>query len=100
MREPVTPTQTKSWGIVRYAAGSVAFPEDDAAAFDGWYSDREEALAVAQDWIARHPQWIVTLVCSDLIWFGDGDYSRSKKPLTQREFELVNTFCNGGNRDD
>jgi hypothetical protein len=88
----VTPPsdQEKTWGIIRYAPGSGAFPRDDAAAFDGWYSDRNDALAVARDWVARHPQWIVALVRSDLIWFGDGDFSEfRRRPLTRREQGLA-----------
>lgn len=84
----------KCWGIICYAAGSGLFPEDDAAAFDGWYSDRSDALAVAQDMVARRPYWIVGLVYSDLVWFGDGDFSGWMKPLTQREFELVERQTN------
>jgi hypothetical protein len=34
----------------------------------------------------RHPQWIVALVRSDLIWSGDGDFSElRRRPLTRRE---------------
>ena len=64
------PSNQKTWGIIRYAPGSGTFPEDDAAAFDGWYGDRQDALAVAQDWVAQHPQWIVGLVQSELclVW--------------------------------
>jgi hypothetical protein len=32
------PSKEVSWGIIRYAPGSGDFPEDDAAAFDGWYT--------------------------------------------------------------
>ena len=45
-----------SWGIIRYAPFSGTFPEDDAAAFDGWYSIREWALAIAKDWVERYPR--------------------------------------------
>ena len=44
-----TPSDQQTWGIIRYAAGSGTFPQDDAAAFDGWYSLRDDALAVARD---------------------------------------------------
>jgi hypothetical protein len=80
----------ETWGIIRYAAGSGTRPENDAAAFDGWYSNREDALAVARDWVARNPQWIVALVRSDLVWFGDGDFSKVKhRLLTWREHYLA-----------
>jgi len=79
-----------SRGIIRYAPGSGAFPEDDAAAFDGWYADREDALAVARDRITRHPHWIVGLVRSDVIWFGSGDFSSFRDcPITTREKALT-----------
>jgi hypothetical protein len=42
------PSKEVSWGIIRYAPGSGDFPEDDAASFDGWYTNREDALAVAK----------------------------------------------------
>jgi hypothetical protein len=86
MEDPVTPTKQVTWGIIRYAAGSGNFPVDDAAGFDGWYSDREEALAVARDWAALHPHWIVALVQSDLVWFGNGDFQGFRdRPFTKRE---------------
>jgi hypothetical protein len=79
-----------SWGIIGYALGSGDFPEDDAAAFDGWYADREGALAVAKDWVARHPHWLVGLARSDLIWFGPGDFSSFRdRPITTREKTLT-----------
>jgi hypothetical protein len=84
------PSKEVSWGIIRYAPGSGDFPEDDAASFDGWYTDREDALATAKDWVARHPHWIVGLVRSDLIWFGPGDFSSfGDRPITARERTLT-----------
>ena len=84
------PSNQKTWGIIRYAPGSGTFPEDDAAAFDGWYSDKQDALAVAQDWVAQHPQWIVGLVQSELVWFGNGDLTSIRnRPLTGREKNLL-----------
>ena len=80
------PSDQVSWGIIRYAAGSGPTPETDAAAFDGWYRDRAQARMVAKDWVARHPHWIVGLVRSDPVWFGDGDFtSLSHAPITYRE---------------
>ncbi len=79
----------QSWGIIRYAAGSGSVPEEDAAAFDGWYADRAEALAIATDWAARYPQWVVALVRSDHIWFGHGDFTTMRnRPLTAREADF------------
>lgn len=74
-----------SWGIVRYASGSGSVPEADATAFDGWYMDRSAALAIFEDWTRRFPQWVVALVRSDVIRFGDGDFSGIERPLTKRE---------------
>jgi hypothetical protein len=74
-----------TWGIIRYAAGSGSFPDDDAAGFDGWYSDRKEAMAVAESWVQEYSGWIVALVQSDQVWFGQADFSGWKKPLTERE---------------
>ena len=82
MVDPVEPVSQTTWGIIRYAPGSGAFPEDDAAGFDGWYSDRADALDVAERWKLRFPQWIVALVESDMIWVGNGDFSRVRYPLT------------------
>lgn len=83
------PDAQLTWGIIRYAPGSGTFPADDAAAFDGWYVDRRNALAVAEDWAERHPRWIVGLVRSDLVWFGDGNFTRfANRPITKREFNL------------
>jgi len=77
--------QQQTWGVIRYAPGSGSFPDDDAAGFDGWYTDRADAFAVARDWVAQYPQWIIGLVRSDLIWFGNGDFSACRRPLTKRE---------------
>jgi hypothetical protein len=83
---PPAPVEQASWGIIRYAAGSGRLPQEDAAAFDGWYTDRAVALEVAADWVRKHPQWIVGLVRSDLLWFGDGDFATvAERPLTVRE---------------
>jgi hypothetical protein len=58
--------------------------------FDGWYSDKQDALAVAQQWVARHPQWIVALVQTELVWFGNGDFTSIKnRPLTGREKNII-----------
>jgi hypothetical protein len=84
------PPKQVSCGIIRYAPGSGDFPENDAASFDGWYMSREDALAVAKDWVARHPHWIVGLVRSDVIWFGPGDFSSFRdRPITEREKGLT-----------
>lgn len=81
-------TEQDSWGVIRYAPASGPMPGDDAAAFDGWYYDRDDALAVAEDWKTRFPQWIVALVSSEVIAFGNGDFS-GIYPLTQREHFLM-----------
>jgi hypothetical protein len=66
--------------------GSGLTCDQDAAGFDGWYSDREDALAVFNDWRRRLPYWIVALVQQDLTWFGDGDFHAVRgHPLTARE---------------
>jgi hypothetical protein len=69
-------TNQRTWGIIRYAAGSGMSPEDDCAAFDGWYSDRNEALAVYQDMCKRCPHWIVALVESEEIRFTDSAWEK------------------------
>jgi len=56
--------------------GSGTACDEDAASFDGWYTDRAAAAAVMQDWVKRFPHWI-GLVHSDQVWFGAGDYSVS-----------------------
>ncbi|MGA7809299.1 hypothetical protein [Bradyrhizobium sp.] len=87
-RQPQTaaPVAQQSWAVVRYAPDSGDTPEDDAAAFDGWYSDRNDAIAVASGWAASYPQWIVGIVESDLIWIGNGDFGAVQdRPLIARE---------------
>jgi hypothetical protein len=43
-------------------------------------------VAVARDWVERHPQWIVALVQTELVWFGNDDFTSIKnRPLTGRE---------------
>jgi hypothetical protein len=86
------PSSQVTWGIIRYAAGSGAAPEDDAAGFDGWYTDRKVAVSIARDWAARFPSWIVALVRSDLVWFGNGNFATvAARPLTQREVGFAAT---------
>jgi hypothetical protein len=88
----VEPCSQITWGIIRYAPGSGLACDEDAAGFDGWYSDRQDALDQAKDWSSRFPQWIVALVQSDQIWFGNGDFTTVReRPLTWRE----NAFANG-----
>jgi len=60
-----------TWGIVRYAPGTGRFPDEDIAAFDGWYADRSEAVAIYKYWIKRCPGWIVAVVKQDLATFPD-----------------------------
>jgi hypothetical protein len=87
--KPVKPVGQDTWGIIRYAPGSGSFPKDDAAAFDGWYADRKEALAVAEEWAREHSYWIVALVRSDQVWFGEGNFTNVQGPLTKRECEFA-----------
>jgi hypothetical protein len=49
--------------------------DEDAAGFDGWYTDRAIAAAIMRDWVKRFPHWVVGLVLSDQIWFGAGNYA-------------------------
>jgi hypothetical protein len=84
-------SENLGWGIIRYAPGSGSFPEDDAAGFDGWYADKTEAFAVAQDWARRFPDWIVALVYAHKGWDGDKDFSAVRhRALTTRERAIMN----------
>lgn len=86
----VRPVKELAWGIIRYAPDSGSAPEDDAAGFDGWYRDRTIALAIARSWAKLYPFWVVALVSTDLVWFGDGDFSPFRHhPLTAREHKLL-----------
>ena len=38
--------------------GSGTACDEDAASFDGWYTDRAAAAAVMQDWVKRFPHWL------------------------------------------
>jgi hypothetical protein len=42
-------SKQNTWDIIRYAPGSGTACDEDAAAFDGWYTDRAAAAAVMQD---------------------------------------------------
>jgi hypothetical protein len=57
-----------SWGIIRFAPGTGSIPEGDAAAFGGWYADREDAKAQYNDWCKRFPNWIIAIVQQDEDW--------------------------------
>ena len=86
MQEMSETKQRKRWGIIRYAPGSGTFCDDDAAAFDGWYSDHEDALEIARAWHASHYGWIVAVVCQDQVFYGGGDFTTvADRPLTRRE---------------
>jgi len=71
-------TNEPVYGIIRYAAGSGSRPDQDVAAFDGWYSDKEDANAVFLDWKQRFPRWIVVVVEQAGAHWGDGDYSHHR----------------------
>jgi hypothetical protein len=83
------PEKEKSWGVIRYAPGSGVRCEDDAAGFDGWYSIRGWAVDVAEYWVKEYPGWIVAIIQSDQIWFGQGDFSNWSKPLTIPERSIT-----------
>jgi hypothetical protein len=89
--EPPQKTKKIHWGIIRYAPGSGLTPEEDAAAFDGWYTHFADAKNTATLWLERHPQWIIAIVRADEVWFGDGDFtSVSNRALTVREVQFKN----------
>ncbi len=81
-------SRQESWGIVRYAPDSGDCPDEDACCFDGWYADREEALAIAREWEKEHPAWTVALISADTIWFSDQRFDPRVWPLTAREWQL------------
>ena len=88
---PKQPVQQETWGIIRYAPMSGVFCDEDAAGFDGWYKLREDALRIAEDWANRYRGWVVALVSSDQIWFGNCDFSVARDhPLTERESRFAN----------
>jgi len=78
------------WGIIRYAAGSGLAPEDDCAAFDGWYADREEAVAVYHDMCKRCPRWIVALVQAHEVRFSNLTWGPVARDLVARD---QHTLC-------
>jgi hypothetical protein len=57
------------WGIVRYEPGRGPTPGEDRSAFDGWYTDREDARRIYGSWREQFPGWIVALVRGDAIRF-------------------------------
>jgi len=51
-----------AWGVVRYLPNSGTVPDEDVAAFDGWYADRGEAASIYAEWCLEYPTFIVSLV--------------------------------------
>jgi hypothetical protein len=54
-----------AWGVIAYAIGTDRCPEENLAAFNGWYSNRVAAEAALKDMCCRHCDWHVTIVQSD-----------------------------------
>jgi hypothetical protein len=75
---------TLSWGIIRYAVSSGFSPESDCAAFDGWYTDRAEALEVYKFWCRIHPHWTVALVQFDEARFSNATWATWDKAAPGR----------------
>jgi hypothetical protein len=84
--KPTDVSARGGWGIIKYAPNSGTFPEEDVASFDGWYSNRGDALAIAKDWSRRFPQWIVALVQAEWAHFGNDDFSNV--PREQLEAQI------------
>jgi hypothetical protein len=55
----------ESWGIIRYAPGTGNRPEDDRAAFDGWYARKEDAQEVFRYWFEKYTGSIVAVVLAN-----------------------------------
>jgi hypothetical protein len=51
-----------SWGVVRYLPNSGAVPDEDIAAFDGWYADESEAASIYTEWCREYPTFVVSLI--------------------------------------
>jgi len=64
-------TTKPKWGILRYAPTSGDAPEEDKAAFDGWYVDCADATGIYDEWCRTWGEkgWIVALVQPDKIAF-------------------------------
>jgi hypothetical protein len=78
-----------TYGIIRYAPGSGLSPEDDAACFDGWYACKGDAMTIFNDWVERHPGWIVAVVEQVTASWGEGDFSSvAQRALTVRELNF------------
>jgi hypothetical protein len=56
------PKKPGNFGVIRYAPGTGAFPEDDVCSFDGWYADKADARAIYKDWRRRYAGWVVAVV--------------------------------------
>jgi hypothetical protein len=85
------------YGVVRYAPDSGNVPEDDAAAFDGWYAIKAWADAVAKEWVEQYPHWCVAVVRQEWAHITDMDFGRSgDHPLTRRERHLVSLAAERG----
>jgi hypothetical protein len=61
-----TEVANKGWAVVRYAFGD---DHDDGlnAVLDGWYSDQQAALKIADDWSKANPRCYVVVVAADKI---------------------------------
>ncbi len=57
------PNKAKNeWGIIAYVPTPGKFPRDDEAHFDGWYSIKDWADDVYEDFRKRYPNALVHLV--------------------------------------
>jgi len=59
----------KHFGVVRYPPSHMKPPTRHYAAFDGWYTHREDATSVCNAWCKTYPGWIVAMVYSTDIRF-------------------------------
>ncbi len=59
------PADDRWWGVIRYAPGSRTYVDPDAdlaAAFDGWYRNRQDAVDVFEYWCERFKGWTIALI--------------------------------------
>lgn len=75
------PKNPGTFGILRYAPGTGLSPQEDIAAFDGWYTDKADAVIIYQEWCRRYPGWVVAVVEAekDHLHFGGEWFKRVKE---------------------
>ena len=73
MNKTSAPESSQALGVIRYLPGSGGTPEEDTAAFDGWYygDGHVWARGIYEHWRDKYVRrgWVVALVQGDDVSF-------------------------------